>query len=109
MLTKGIPDQSLTDPAAILSLIAALQSSRRARDSHGLFFIEGVRNFIACADQGWPIHTLVYSERLLTAVLARRLVRHLKRADVPFLRLSPEQFRAISQAERASGVAAIVQ
>ena len=39
----------------------------------------------------------------------RKLVRRLKRADVPFARVSPEQFRTVSRTERASGVGAVLR
>jgi TrmH family RNA methyltransferase len=51
----------------------------------------------------------VYSERLLIAPLARKWVRRLKRADTPYCRVTPEQFRSISGAARASGVGAILR
>src|SRR5262249_35438570 len=73
----------------------------------GLFFAEGIRNFVEAVDHSFSIDSLIYSERLLISPIARKLVRRLKRAGVPFARVSPEQFRAISQTERASGVAAI--
>jgi TrmH family RNA methyltransferase len=48
------------------------------------------------------------SERLLTAPVARRLVGEHARQGTPCIRVSPEEFRRVSQAERASGVAAIL-
>ena len=94
---------------ATLALMAALQTSRAARAAHGLFVIEGVRNFVAAVDHAVPIERIVYSERLLTAPIARKLVRQLKRAGVPYARLTPEQFRTSSRTVRASGIAAIVR
>lgn len=96
------------DAALTLSRIRKLQDDRRYRDRHRLFFIEGVRNFVAAIDQKFSIETLLYSEKLLTAPLARKFVRQSKRAGVPFARVSPEAFRSISRAEHASGVAAIL-
>src|SRR5689334_21899534 len=90
--------------APTLTRISQLQRDRRYRDKHGLFFVEGIRNFIAAIEQGCTIETLLYSERLLTAPLARKYVRELKRSGVPFVRISPETFRTVSQTERASGV-----
>ncbi|MEW6732749.1 MAG: RNA methyltransferase [Acidobacteriota bacterium] len=95
--------------APTLAKTKRLQCERRYRDNNGLFFVEGIRNFIAAVDHGFTIDTLLYSERLLISSIARKLVRRLKRAGVPFARVSPEQFRIISQTERASGVAAIVR
>ena len=95
--------------APTLTQIERLQRDRQYRDTHGLFFVEGVRNFVAAIDHGCTVDTLLYSERLLTSPLARKLVRRLKRASVPFARVSPEQFRTVSRAERASGVGAILR
>jgi RNA methyltransferase, TrmH family len=63
---------------------------------------------MTAVDHGHTFDTLLYSERLLTAPIARKFVRRLKRAGVPFANVSPEQFRAVSQAERASGVGAVL-
>ncbi len=92
-----------------LAVIERLQHDRGYRDSRGLFFIEGVRNFIAAVDHHFPVDTLLYSEKLLIQPLARKLVRRLKRSGVPFARVTPEQFRRVSRTERASGVAAILR
>ena len=91
-----------------LSAIERLQHDRGYRDSRGLFFVEGVRNFIEAVDHRFSVDTLLYSEKLLIQPLARKLVRRLKRAGVPFARVTPEQFRRVSKTERASGVAAIL-
>ena len=101
-------DYRQLDAALTLTRIRKLQADRRYRDQHRLFFIEGVRNFVAAIDRGFSIESLLYSEKLLTAPLARKFVRQSKRAGVPFARVSPEAFRSISHAEHASGVAAIL-
>jgi RNA methyltransferase, TrmH family len=92
-----------------MSVVERLQRERRYRDSRGLFYIEGVRNFISAFDHHLSIDTLIYSEKLLTNPLTRKIVRRLKRSGVPFARVTPEQFRSISRAERASGIAAILR
>lgn len=95
--------------APTLAAIERLQHDRGHRDSRGLFFIEGVRNFISAVDHRFSVDTLLYSEKLLIQPLARKVVRKLKRAGVPFARVTPEQFRRVSRTERASGVAAILR
>jgi len=102
-------DHRQLDAAPILARIARLQDDRRYRDRHQLFFVEGVRNFIEAADNHFPLDALIYSERLLIQPVARKLVRRLKRAGVPYARVSPEQFRSVSRTERASGVGAILR
>lgn len=93
--------------AQVLAKIKRLQYNRSYRDKKGLFFAEGIRNFVEAVDQGFPIDALLYSEKLLISPVARKLVRRLKRDGVPFARVSPEQFRIISKTEHASGVGAI--
>ena len=109
MKDESRADYRQLDVALTLTRIRKLQADRRYRDQHRLFFIEGVRNFVEAVDHKFPIETLLYSEKLLTAPLARKFVRQLKRAGVPFARVSPEAFRSISRAEHASGIAAIVR
>jgi len=108
MKDENRADYRQLDAALTLNRIPKLQSDRGYRDQHRLFFIEGVRNFVEAVDHKFPIETLLYSEKLLTAPLARKFVRQLKRAGVPFARVTPEAFRSISRAEHVSGIAAIL-
>jgi TrmH family RNA methyltransferase len=109
MTGEDTPGQRPLAIAPTLTHIARLQRDRRYRDTHGRFFVEGVRNFVTAVDYGCTVEALLYSERLLTSPIARKLVRRLKRAGVPFARVSPEQFRSVSHAERVSGVGAILR
>lgn len=93
--------------APVRAKVKKLQSDRRERDGEGLFYAEGIRNFVEAVDHKYPIDAIIYSEKLLTSPIARKLVRQLKRDGIPFARITPEQFRHISQTERASGIAAI--
>lgn len=89
--------------------IHKLQTNRAYRVKSGKFYIEGVRNFIKAADNGFDFSTIIYSEKLLTAPLARKLVRNRRRSGTPTINITPEQFRHISSTERASGIGAIVR
>jgi RNA methyltransferase, TrmH family len=102
-------DHSGLDVKATLAQATKLYRDRAYRDASGLFFIEGVRNFVQTMDNRFDLVTILFSEKLLTAPLARKLVRQARRDGVPTLNLTPEQFREISYTERASGVAAIVK
>lgn len=95
--------------ASVLSKIKKLQNERIYRDRRKLFFAEGIRNFVEAVDNNHQIDTLIYSEKLLISPIARKILRRLKRAGVPFARASSEQFRVISKTERASGIAGIFQ
>lgn len=101
--------RKLPDVEVTLAEVKKLQVDRTHRDACGLFYVEGVRNFIQVMDNGFEVVTIVFSERLLTAPLARKLVRQARRAGVSTLALTPEQFRQISRTERASGVGVIVR
>lgn len=86
-----------------------LQSDRNYRDRNGLFFIEGVRNFIQASDRNWEISAILFSEKLCIAPIARKLFRRARRNGIPCINLTPEQFRQVSRADRASGIAAILR
>ena len=99
----------LESNAAKINEIRKLQTHRTYRDSTKQFYIEGVRNFIRIVDNKFDISTIIYSEKLLTSVIARKLLRQNRRAGIPCLNISPEKFRSISHTEKASGVGAIVR
>jgi TrmH family RNA methyltransferase len=109
MNNEDTSGQHQLETTPTLAAVHRLQEDRAYRDRRKLFFVEGVRNFIAAVDHHFSFDALVYSERLLISPLSRKLVRRLKRAGVPFARVSPEQFRTVSRTERASGVAAILR
>jgi TrmH family RNA methyltransferase len=109
MVSKYHSDHDWTSVSKTLNEIKRLQSDRRYRDARGAFFVEGVRNFVQASDNHFHLFCIIYSEKLLTAPLARKLVRRYRRAGVPTVRVTPEEFRRISQTQRASGVSAIVQ
>jgi TrmH family RNA methyltransferase len=109
MAGEEMPGQRPLALAPTLAHIARLQRDRRYRDRQSCFFVEGVRNFVSAVDHGCTVAAVLYSERLLTSPLARKLVRRLKRAGVPFARVSPEQFRTVSRAEQASGVGVVLR
>jgi hypothetical protein len=94
-------DRRSLDTGPTFSLIRSLIADRRTREASGCIFVEGIRNFITALDQGWSVQTIVYSERLLIAPVARKWVRSLKRGNTPYCRVTPEQFRSMSCAQRA--------
>jgi RNA methyltransferase, TrmH family len=92
-----------------LAHIHRLQQNRLFRNASGTFFVEGVRNFVRAVDHKFEFETLVFSEKLLTVPVARKLLRQKRREGVPCASLNPEQFRQFSRTERASGIGAIVR
>lgn len=84
-------------PALSLPFIQSL-ASRRARDSSGLFYADGVRFLVAAADAGIPIRGLVTSPRILKSTIGQMLVRRLRSRGVPELRVAPEELAALSHA-----------
>lgn len=100
--------QAELEVKATLAQVKRLQSERAYRDRCGLFYVEGVRNFVQVVDNRFEISTIVHSEKLLTAPLARKLFRNVRRSGICSVSVSPEQFRQISQSDRASGIGAIV-
>lgn len=108
---RSMPDEQAfppRDPESLLAEIERLQSDRAHREARRAFYVEGVRSVIEAIGNGWPIEALLHSDTLLRAPRARSLVRDRRRAGTPTLQVSPETFRRVSRAERASGVGAIV-
>lgn len=64
---------------------------------------------MAALDAAVPVEALVYSERLCWSSYAQKRVRCAKRAGVPVARVTPEEFRLVSQTLRASGLGAVVR
>lgn len=95
--------------AAKITEIQKLQTHRTYRDASKQFYVEGVRNFIRVIDHKFDVSTIIYSEKLLTSAIARKLVRRSRRTGIPCFNITPEQFRHISHTEKASGVGAIVR
>jgi TrmH family RNA methyltransferase len=104
----GERETGLVDDGALLAMIERLQRDRVTRDARGLFFAEGVRNFVQALAGGYRAEAIVYSEKLLTSSAARKLVRDRVRAGVRAVSVSPEEFRRISLADHASGVSAVM-
>jgi TrmH family RNA methyltransferase len=82
-------------------------AARQERDATGLHYIEGLRQVFCALDSDLPLHLLVYCEALAPAIAQKR-VRIAKHDGCRVLRLTPEQFRGISTAPRASGIGAIL-
>ena len=82
---------------------------RRFRDRTRLHFVEGLRGVIRAIEAGIPIETLIYSEILCRHPGSQKHVRTAKRQGVRVLRVTPDQFRSISQTPRASGLGAVLR
>ncbi|MEM8605341.1 MAG: RNA methyltransferase, partial [Cyanobacteria bacterium P01_H01_bin.121] len=107
----GLKPASLNplDVDASLAVVQRLQQKRQERDRLGQFFVEGVRNCIQAIDHNLEIAAILYSEKLLIVPPARQRIRQARRNGTPTIKLSPEQFRRVSTAERASGVGLVLR
>lgn len=93
--------------ASALSRVRHLRQ-RHVRQQTGLHFIEGFRCFLQAADAGLPFDTLIYSEVLAQNDAVQMTLRRLKRGGTAVVRVTPEQFRTISETPHASGIGAIL-
>ena len=82
---------------------------RSVRDASGLHYVEGFRAFLQLIDARIPIDTILYCEVLAQNPVVQKQVRLSRRAGVSVARVSPEQFRAVSCTERASGIGVIAR
>jgi TrmH family RNA methyltransferase len=92
----------------VLSRVRRLRS-RLVRQQTGLHFIEGFRSFLQSADCAIPTDLLLYSETLAQNPAVQKTVRRLKREGTPVVRVSPEEFRSVSETPHASGIGAILR
>ena len=91
-----------------LLTIRRLLVDRHFRDTQQTFAIEGVRNVIAAAANGFEFRTVIRSRKLLQVSAARQLVDDLAANGTSVVDVSPEEFRTISTSRHASGVAGVV-
>lgn len=108
-LEGATPQLKSESTAAKIKEIQKLQTQRTYRDTSKQFYVEGIRNFIRVIDNKFDVSSIIYSEKLLTHTIARKLVRRSRRSGIPCFNISPEEFRHISHTEKASGVGAIVR
>ncbi len=92
----------------VLSNVRRLQHVEHRR-TESAYWIEGIRHFVQAYDTHQVFDAVVYSPVLLKSDLAKMLVRRLATGGVRRLRVSPEEFRSVSGAERASGIGAVVK
>jgi TrmH family RNA methyltransferase len=102
-------NEKQTSAALIHSTLHRIRSLSRShiRQSEQCFFLEGIRSFVQAFDARFDFDCVVYSPVLLKSPLAEMLIRRLHRTGIRRIRLTPEQFRSVSVAERASGIGAI--
>jgi RNA methyltransferase, TrmH family len=106
---RGYQDRlvySRNDPA--VHRIRSLQT-REGRERTGQFVIEGIRPLAQAMREGVRVETLVIAPQVLTNTLGHKLVKQLRIAGTPCLRLSPEVYHSVSQAEEPQGVAAVIR
>ena len=84
-------------------------SQRRARDSSGCFWIEGVRHFVQAFDARLEFDTIIHSRVLLKSDLAEMLARRLGAQGVRRFKVTPGQFCSVCAAAHASGIGAILR
>jgi TrmH family RNA methyltransferase len=97
----------------LLRVVRLVQEHRAARDARGIFWIEGVRQFVQAVGGGFEFETIVHCPILLRNGFAEKLVRRMAGEDGGgarrVRRLTPEAFRAVCLAEQASGIGALVR
>src|SRR5262245_64063819 len=94
-------DRLSHEACCTLDEIKRLQADRAHRDARRTLFVEGVRNVVQAIENGFPIETLVCSEKLLIVPIARKLVRDRCRSGTPTHHVYTENFRQIYETNNA--------
>src|SRR5688500_17372452 len=100
------PDNSFPSLAHTLARIRSLQHHRPSRETAQTFWIEGVRQFLQAADAGFDFDTILHRRLLLKSSIVRQQIDRLAARGAARVRVTPEQFRAVSVTEHASGIGA---
>ena len=85
-----------------LDTVRAL-GTRGCRDKSGLYVVEGVRFLVSAVDAGAEIAGLVVCHRLLRSAIEQMIVRRLRQAGVPELRIGEADFASVSRLIEGSG------
>lgn len=83
--------------------------TREGRERTGLFVAEGVRMLAHAVQQQACIEQLIVAPEMLNSGIGARLVKRLRIAGTPCMRLTPAVFHSFSQAEEPQGVAAVIR
>ena len=97
-------------PVALERRLCALTQSREARDSQGVFFVEGMR-FVAAAlaNPHSEIECAVIAPELATHPFIATLRQQLRARDIPLQMISGSLYRRLSIAEEPQGIGVIAQ
>jgi RNA methyltransferase, TrmH family len=79
-----------------LDTVRALRT-RECRDKTGLYTIEGVRFLVSAIDASAEIAGLVVCRRLMKSAVGQMIVRRLRRAGIPELRVGETEFASVSR------------
>jgi RNA methyltransferase, TrmH family len=93
----------------LFSLVKHLHTHRATREQKKLFFAEGIRNFFRATEHGYTVRAMVYNKTLCKQSKVRQKVAQLEAAGTVLFALTPEEFRAISFAEHASGIGLLLE
>lgn len=87
---------------------ARLLRQHKARQSSGLFLVEGIRHVGEAVEAGADIEALYYAPDLLKSTFARRLIESQAKASIPCYALATEVFASIAEKENPQDILAVV-
>ena len=82
---------------------------RRARETTGLFLVEGIRPVTDAVASGWPVVFILYAPDLLRSEHASELIQHQSDAGLPCLPVSAEVFASLAAREHPQGILAVAR
>ncbi len=88
---------------------ARLLRQHKARQSSGLFLVEGIRHVGEAVEAGASIEALYYAPDLLKSEFGRQLVESQDQTGTPCYALAPEVFASLAEKENPQGLLAVVR
>lgn len=81
---------------------------KKYRRQEGVFFVEGLRVFLAAVETDQPIQRIIYSPELLSSDLGLDVVSEQRDSGVECSEVSAQVFRSISSRQHPVGLGAVV-
>jgi TrmH family RNA methyltransferase len=103
------PDVVITSASNPVVKLARSLRQRKARESEGLFLVEGIHNVGAAVEAGWTIDAILYCQDLFSSDFATQLIQEQHAAGVKCHCLFSQIFTSLVEKENPQGILAIVQ
>jgi RNA methyltransferase, TrmH family len=80
---------------------------RKARETSGLFLIEGIAHVGQAVEANWQLHTILYAPELLTSEYALKLIQDIQQRGIPNQPVSISVMQSLADKDHPQGIVAL--